>query len=121
MYPRTEYEMSEADLKTILEACKPTPVISFDGVNSIMGTPQENANSAWERLSKKMGFDHMTVRPIESKGQRFFTAIPSETETQRKERETREAKEAKDLRIGVLKKEISNKNKELKDLENSNG
>ena len=120
MYPRTEYEMSEGDLKVILEACKPTPVISFNGINSIGGTPQENANNAWEKLSKKMGFDHMTVRP-DNKGDRFFTAIPSETKAQREVRETREADEAKGLRIVELKEEISIKSKELKDLENDNG
>ena len=25
MYPRTEYEMTEADLEKILDACKPVP------------------------------------------------------------------------------------------------
>lgn len=117
MYPRTEYEMSEDDLKQILEACKPTPVMFVSGGIPVGGNPQENANSAWNELGKKMGFDHMTVRPIEGKGQRFFTAIPSETTNQREERERKEANDNKIKKIKELKSEIANKQKELDSLE----
>ena len=85
MYPRTDYEMTEKDLKVILDACKPTPVLFGNGGQSLGGSQQENANMAWSKLGKKMGFDHMTVRPIQGKGMRFFTAIPSETDSQRRE------------------------------------
>ena len=91
MYPRTEYEMSEDDLEKLLEACKPTPVMFLTGGVPIGGTPQENANHAWERLGQEMGFDFNTVQPIPGKGQRFFSAIPSETAEARKERQAREA------------------------------
>jgi hypothetical protein len=44
----------------------------------MFGTPQENANKAWQRLGEKMGFDYMTVQPIPGKGQRHFTAVEGE-------------------------------------------
>lgn len=67
-----EYEMTEEDLQAILDACKPTPCIMLQC--GMPRSPQENANDAWEKLGRKMGFDYMTVRPIPSKGNRFFTA-----------------------------------------------
>jgi predicted TIM-barrel fold metal-dependent hydrolase len=69
---RKEFEMTEEDLNALLEACKPVPYMVIGGY--VPRSPQENANDAWERLGKKMGFDHMTVRPISGKGDRFFTA-----------------------------------------------
>lgn len=92
MYPRTNYEMTEDDLKTILEACKPVPMIMLQ-----CGTPrspQERANDAWAALGTKMGFDHMTVQPA-GRGDRFFSAIPSETEQHRIERLAAEEVEKK--------------------------
>ena len=68
------FEMSEAQLKQILEACKSVSVIMLQ-----CGTPrspQENANTAWASLGREMGFHHMTVRPASGKGERFFYAEP---------------------------------------------
>ena len=117
MCPRTEYEMSEKDLKEILSACKPTPVIFGNGGMNLGGSQQENANSAWAKLGKKMGFDYMTVRPIQGKNNRFFTAIPSETESQKEERETKEKEEKRLKRIAEIKQEIATKEQEIKELE----
>ena len=111
MYPQTNYEMSEDDLKEILNACKPTPVMKIG--DYVVPSPQENANRAWERLGTKMGFDHTTVKPIPGKGNRFFSAVPSETEEARKEREKREAKEAREREIAKLEEEIAVKVKKL--------
>ena len=72
---RIDYEMSEADLATILEACKPTPVMYLSGGRPMYDSPQENANRAWKALGHKMGFNYLTVRPG-NKGQRFFSAEP---------------------------------------------
>lgn len=58
MYPRTNYEMTEADLAEILDACQPVPYMVIG--NSFPSSPQENANRAWGRLGDKMGFDAMT-------------------------------------------------------------
>ncbi len=69
-----EYEMTQSQLDEILDACKPTPVIYMSGGTPMFNSPQENANYAWEKLGKEMGFHHMTVRPITGKSQRFFTA-----------------------------------------------
>lgn len=71
---RINYEMTEEDLQELLNACKPTPAMKIGSY--IPPTPQENANIAWRNLGKKMGFNHTTVRPIQGKGQRFFSAIP---------------------------------------------
>lgn len=102
MYPRTNYEMTQADLDAILDACKPTPVMFLIG-----GSPQENANAAWAVLGKKMGFDHMTVKPILGKGNLFFSAVPSENETQRAERLAREDEEKKRAEIKRLETEVA--------------
>ena len=77
MYPRTKYEMTATDLAELLEACKSVPVMIG---KFALASPQENANRAWATLGKKMGFESLTVEPINGKGQRCFTAIPSETE-----------------------------------------
>ena len=114
MYPRTEYEMTEGDFKKLIESMKPVPCIMVG--NYSPPSQQENANSAWEALGKKMGFDYMTVRPIEGKGNRFFTAVPSETESQRKERIEKEAEEKKQLEIKKLEDEISEKQEILNKL-----
>lgn len=106
MYPRTNYEMTEEDLKAILDACKPVVAMMIGG--HAPSSQQENANNAWAALGRKMGFDHMTVQPISGKGNRFFTAVPSETEEARKERHEREAAEAKEREITRITGEIEN-------------
>jgi hypothetical protein len=66
-----DFEMTQAQLDTIMTACKPVPLIALQcGMPS---SPQENANSAWKRLGEEMGFNHMTVTP-NGKGERFFSA-----------------------------------------------
>jgi len=107
MYPRTEYEMTEDDLQIILNAGKPTPVMFLSGGMPIGGNQQENANRAWEALGKKMGFEYMTVRPIQGKGMRFFTAVPSETEEARTARLQQEAAERRRVEIETLEHEIA--------------
>jgi hypothetical protein len=75
MNERREYEMTEAQLQKILETCRPVPyLLGSGGVPPT--SPQENANAAWARLGREMGFEHMTVKPVSGKGQRFFTAVP---------------------------------------------
>jgi len=68
---RANFEMSDDDLQDLLSQMKPVPMIMLQ-----CGSPlsiQERANMAWAKLGLKMGFDHMTVRPI-GKGDRFFSA-----------------------------------------------
>ena len=69
---RKEFEMTEMELKRILDASKPVPYLVFGGREPM--SPQERANMTWESLGKKYRFDYMTVRPLSGKGQRFFTA-----------------------------------------------
>ena len=70
-----EFEMTQAQLDTLMESMKPVPMIALNCGSP--RSPQENANSAWERLGKEMGFKHMTVRPVSSKGPLYFTAEPT--------------------------------------------
>jgi nitrogen regulatory protein PII len=115
MYPRTNYEMTEADLAAILDACKSTPVMMIGSYTS--SSPQENANDAWAALGRKMGFDHMTVQPVQGKGNRFFTAVPSETEQQRTERVAREKEESRKVEIARLTDGIAEFQQKLADLQ----
>lgn len=80
---RREYEMSEAQLATLLEACKPVPYFAVGGSYGNPISPQERANAAWAVLGEEMGFQHMTVEPT-NKGNRFFTAEPRVDEGSRK-------------------------------------
>lgn len=113
MNPRVKYEMSQAQLDAILDACKPTPVIKIGSYTG--STPQDNANRAWGRLGEEMGFDAMTVRP-DGDNPRFFTAVPTETEPQRLARESKEREEHLKLRIETLKQDIADRQKELSEL-----
>ena len=104
IYPRVEYQMTEADLETIFEAIKPVPMIMLQ-----CGSPpsqQERANAAWAALGKKMGFDGDTVKPMPLKGNLFFTAVPTENETQRADRELRETRERINLKVAGIRQQI---------------
>ena len=105
MYPRTNYEMTQADCDALLEAMKPVPYMVVGGV--VPRSPQENANAAWAALGKKMGFNYMTVRPIAGKGMLHFSAVPSENETQRAERIQREEEEKKRADVVRLEAEVA--------------
>lgn len=118
MYPRTEYEMTGADLDALLAACKAVPVIMVGGFAP--PSQQENANKAWAALGEKMGFDSATVRPAAGKGKRFFTAIPSETEESRAEREAREIEEKRQQNIARLSGEIAERQQQLAALKEKN-
>ena len=69
---RKEYEMSQEQLQGLLDASKPVPYMIVG--SSLPRTPQENSNAAWATLGREMGFDHMTVQPVDGKGILFFTA-----------------------------------------------
>lgn len=116
MYTRTNYEMTQADLEKLFEAMKPVPMIMLQ-----CGTPrsqQENANAAWKALGERMGFDHMTVRPT-GRGDRFFTAVPSETEEHKKERLARETEEKQRQEVETLRAEIAERQTRLDALSGS--
>lgn len=68
---RKRFEMTQEQLDTLLDACKPVRYMITGGVSP--RSPQENANDAWESLGKEMGFKHMTVEPSRE-GDKVFTA-----------------------------------------------
>ncbi len=103
-------------MNRLLDAGKPTPVMFLSGGIQMGGSPQENANRAWQSLGEKMGFDYMTARPIQGKGNRFFTAVPSETKEARAEREAREDEEKLRMKIKLLLEEIEKKQSKLREL-----
>ena len=76
---RQNFEMTEADLETLLNASKPVPYLVVGGMAP--RSPQQRANDAWECLGRRMGFDHMTVRPT-GHGDRFFSAEVAPVEAQ---------------------------------------
>lgn len=114
MYPRTEYEMTQEDFDTLMESMKPVPYMIIGG--HAPRSQQENANSAWALLGAKMDFDSDTVQPISGKGQRWFSAVPSEHEDHRKERLAREKEEALKLKISTLQTEIEERQIRLTEL-----
>lgn len=71
---RKEYELSQEDLDSILDASKPVPAMYLSGGQLIGSTPQENANRAWKQIGMKYGFVWNTAQPMAGKGQRFITA-----------------------------------------------
>lgn len=73
---RQEFEMTEDDLKGLLAASRPTPVMFVSGETPMGPSQQENANRAWAELGERVGFEAMSVEPLREKGDRFFTAIP---------------------------------------------
>lgn len=72
-----EYEMTQEQVDAIKEASKPVPVMFLSGGQLMGGTPQENANRAWQKLGTEMGFKFLTVRRS-PKGERFFFAEPTD-------------------------------------------
>jgi len=84
-----EYELTEEELKAILDACRAQPVIKIG--NHWNGDTQESVNRAWQSLAAKRGFVWDSCQPVSGKGQRFITAVPSETPEARAEREKADA------------------------------
>ena len=60
-----DYEMTEKQYKTLMDACKPVPYMIFGGMEP--PSPQQNANDAWASLGKELNFDSTTVKPIQEK------------------------------------------------------
>ena len=119
MYPRTNYEMTEEDLKKLLDSFNPAPVMFLSGGTPMGSNTQDNANRAWRELGKKMGFDYESVRPMEGKGQRFFTAVPSETKDQKRDRVFKEKQEKRIAEIESLQKIISESQLRIEHLKNN--
>jgi len=69
---RKEFELTDEQLDKLYNACKPTMCIMIG--NCIPRTPQENANLAWQILGNELGFIWDTVKPVEGKGDKYFTA-----------------------------------------------
>ena len=117
VYPRANYEMTQADLDKILDACSPQPMIMLQ-IPGLNRSPQERANDAWAELGSRMGFDHMTVKPGTG-GDRFFTAVPSETAEHKATRLADEAEQKRLAEIATLENEILTRQARLEELDAS--
>lgn len=71
---RKRFALTKEQYERILKASQPVPYLVFGGHPP--RSPQENANAAWEALGKEMGFDAMSVRPVD--GTMGFTAESTE-------------------------------------------
>ena len=69
---KKRFDMTAEQLETLLNACKPIPLIMLQC--GMPPSPQERANNAWQRLGNEMGFKHMTVEPIAGEPQTAFMA-----------------------------------------------
>ena len=69
---RREFEMTEEQNKEIKEACRPIPYMVVGNV--MPRSPPEYAIDGWIAIGRDMGFDPYTVRHVEGKSDRFFTA-----------------------------------------------
>lgn len=69
---RKTFQMSQAQLDTLLAACAPVPYIVAGGMEP--PSPRARANAAWVALGAEMGFDGMTAEPVRGKDERWFTA-----------------------------------------------
>jgi predicted TIM-barrel fold metal-dependent hydrolase len=69
---RKEYELSDEQLNKLLEASRPVRYMVVGGLEP--SSPRENANAEWKRLGEEMGFEYLTVKPVNGKGRKFFTA-----------------------------------------------
>lgn len=72
---KTEFEMTEEQLKRMMQACQPVRYMVVGGIPP--RSTQENANAAWQSLGREMGFIWNTVEPS-PRGERFFKAEPAE-------------------------------------------
>lgn len=71
---KKEFKMSDEDLNELYECAKPVPYLVIGGRPP--ESPQEKANSFWDRLGKKMGFKPTTASPVSGKPDGYFTAEP---------------------------------------------
>ena len=69
--------MTEAQRDRIMQASKSVPLMYLSGGTPMGGTPQENANSAWQAVAKELGCKWDTIRPVAGKADTFISAEQS--------------------------------------------
>ncbi len=74
MSARQEFEMSKEQLEELMDIGRPQLAIML---HIPQVSAQDLANGFRRRLGDEMGFEHMTVRPVDGKGSTFFTAVVS--------------------------------------------
>ncbi|MBC8184306.1 MAG: hypothetical protein ISR65_18535 [Bacteriovoracaceae bacterium] len=78
MTERKEFTMTKEQLKKLLIACQPVPLIMLQC--GMPESPQKKANRAWKKLDKEMGFEHMSVRPVIDDPHKFTAISTNKTD-----------------------------------------
>lgn len=76
-----EFEMTDEQVARIKKASQPVPLVYLSGGQSMFGSQQENANSAWQGVAAELGVKWATIRPAIGKGEKFILAEPIEAGT----------------------------------------
>ena len=77
---RKQFTLTKEQHEKILDASGPVPYLLVSGGRP-PPSPQEIANAVWEALGIELGFEYMSVRPVE--GTKLdFTAEVTEKETE---------------------------------------
>jgi hypothetical protein len=70
------YRMTDAELKNLLEACKPVPYLVIGGIEP--RSPAENAFSAWRDIAVRLGYKVETIESAGTGDDHDFMAEPQE-------------------------------------------
>ena len=68
------YRLTDTQLNTILDACKPVPYMVVGGM--MPRSPQHNANDAWQSVAAELGCRWDTIRPADTGDQHDILAEP---------------------------------------------
>lgn len=69
---RKEFKLTDKQYDALLEVCRPVPMIALH-CGPILSN-QKRVNTAWEALGQEIGFDPMTVQPVDGKNEKHFSA-----------------------------------------------
>ncbi len=69
---RKEFKLTQTQFDVLRKAIRPVPYLALQCGEP--ASPQERANAAWATLGNEIGFDGMSVEPVQGKGSLFFTA-----------------------------------------------
>ena len=70
------HHLSDEQLKRILEASKPVPLMYLSGGIPMGGSQQENANSAWRSVAAELGCVWDSIRPARTGDEHDIEADP---------------------------------------------
>lgn len=69
-----EFQMTDEQYQRLLDASNPKVIIYMTGEHPFSGSSQVNIRDEWKKLGAELGFDETTVKPVDGKSEKFFTA-----------------------------------------------